>query len=177
MALADLRERLNLLLAAPLICPLKIISSEIVFFETERDINLAAEQQRRDILNIIDEDKAIRLVIIDNISCLFSGLRESSKDDWETITPWLLSMRRRGVAVVLVHHAGKGGDQRGTSGREDMLDSVIRLDRPHGASNEGAKFIVRFTKCRNAYFYFVTFPRQLSANSLSCFRYAESIAD
>ena len=30
---------------------------------------------------------------------------------------------------------------------------------------------------RYAYFYFVTIPRQLSANSLSCFRYAESIAD
>lgn len=151
MALADLRERLSLLLTVKPVCPLKLISSEVVFSETERDINLVAEQQRRDILNVIDEDKSIRLVIIDNISCLFSGLRESSKDDWETVTPWLLSLRRRGVAVVLVHHAGKGGDQRGTSGREDMLDSVIRLEHPHGAGNDGARFVVRFTKCRNAY--------------------------
>ena len=151
MALADLRERLSLLLTAKPVRALKLISSEVVFSETERDINLVLERQRRDILDILDEDKTIRVAVIDNISSLFSGLRESSKDDWEKITPWLLAMRRRGVAVVLVHHAGKGGDQRGTSGREDILDSVIRLDRPHGASNDGAKFIVRFTKCRNAY--------------------------
>jgi len=85
---------------------------------------------------------------VDNISCLFSGLRESSKDDWETVTPWLLAMRRRGVAVVLVHHAGKAGDQRGTSGREDLLDTSIRLEPVHGVANDGARFIVKFTKAR-----------------------------
>ena len=38
--------------------------------------------------------------------------------------------------------------------------------------------IVNFLKYFSRYyFYFVTIPRQLSANSLSCFRYAESIAD
>lgn len=151
MALSSLRERLNSLLVTPPIMPLKVISSEVVFAETERDINFVTQDHRNDIINILDLDKAIRLVIIDNISCLFSGLRESSKDDWEQVTPWLLAMRRRGVAVVLVHHAGKGGDQRGTSGREDMLDTVIRLDRVHGAPSEGARFIVRFTKCRGAY--------------------------
>ena len=62
--------------------------------------------------------------------------------------------------MVLVHHAGKGGDQRGTSGREDMLDTVIRLDRVHGASNDGAKFIVRFTKCRGAYGRILILSRQ-----------------
>ncbi len=51
----------------------------------------------------------------------------------------------------MIHHAGKGGDQRGTSGREDLLDTVIRLDRVHGAPNDGARFIVRFTKCRGVF--------------------------
>ncbi len=151
MALSDLRDRLTSLLKTPPVMPLTVISSEVVFSETERDINLVAGQQRADILNILDGDNSIGLIIIDNISCLFSGLRESSKDDWETITPWLLAMRRRGVAVVLVHHAGKGGDQRGTSGREDILDTVIRLDKVHGAPDDGARFVVRFTKCRGAY--------------------------
>jgi hypothetical protein len=151
MALSDLRSRLTALLIKQPVKPVMIISSEVAFAKTDRDINLVDSAQRNDILSILDENKEIRLVIIDNISCLFSGIRESSKDDWEQITPWLLAMRRRGVAVVLVHHAGKGGDQRGTSGREDLLDTVIRLERVHGAFNDGARFIVRFTKSRGAY--------------------------
>ena len=151
MALSDLRARFTKLLIQQPVAPLQIISSEVAFAKTEHDINFVDDAQRDDILNILDANKGIRLVIIDNISCLFSGLRESSKDDWEQVTPWLLAMRRRGVAVVLVHHAGKGGDQRGTSGREDMLDTVVRLDRVAGISNDGARFIVRFTKSRGAY--------------------------
>ena len=38
--------------------------------------------------------------------------------------------RRRGMAVLLIHHAGKSGDQRGTSAREDIMDTVISLRRP-----------------------------------------------
>jgi len=151
MPLSDFRERLTSLLIEQPVEPVKVISSEVVFSELELDINLVAEKQRNDVLKVLDADKAIRLVILDNISCLFSGLCESSKDDWEAITPWLLALRRRGVAVVLVHHAGKGGDQRGTSGREDILDTVIRLDKVQGVPDDGARFVVRFTKCRGAY--------------------------
>ena len=151
MALSDLRSRLTALLIEQPIQPLQIISSEVAFAKTEKDINLVDAEQRDDILGILDANKDIRLVIIDNISCLFSGIRESSKDDWEQVTPWRLAMRRRGVAVVLVHHAGKGGDQRGTSGREDLLDTVIRLDRVYGTPDDGARFIVRFTKSRGVY--------------------------
>jgi hypothetical protein len=151
MALYDLRERLKALMVQFPTEPLNVISSEVAFSRMERDINLVDGDQQGDLISILDGNKAIRLVIIDNISCLFSGLRESSKDDWEQVVPWLLALRRRGVAVVLVHHAGKGGDQRGTSGREDMLDTVIRLDPVTGTMNEGARFVVSFTKCRGAY--------------------------
>jgi putative DNA primase/helicase len=51
--------------------------------------------------------------------------------------------------VLLIHHAGKGGGQRGTSRKEDVLDSVIALKRPidYDAS-QGARFEVHFTKAR-----------------------------
>ena len=39
---------------------------------------------------------------------------------------WLLRLRRRGVSVLVVHHAGKNGDQRGISKREDLLDTASR---------------------------------------------------
>ncbi len=62
---------------------------------------------------------------------------------------WLLDLRRRGMAVLLVHHAGKSGDQRGTSAREDIMDTVISLRRPTTYSvAEGARFEVHLTKAR-----------------------------
>jgi putative DNA primase/helicase len=46
-------------------------------------------------------------------------------------------------------HAGKGGAQRGTSRREDVLDTVISLRRPADYSPEqGARFEVHFEKTR-----------------------------
>ncbi len=55
-------------------------------------------------------------------------------------------------AVLLIHHAGKGGQQRGTSKKEDALDSVISLQRPLGyLTSEAARFEVRFTKSRGFY--------------------------
>jgi putative DNA primase/helicase len=54
--------------------------------------------------------------------------------------------------VVLLHHAGKGGAQRGTSRREDVLDTVISLRRPADYSPEhGAPFEVHFEKTRGFY--------------------------
>ena len=39
-----------------------------------------------------------------------------------------------------MHHAGKGGAQRGTSRREDVLDTVIALRQPQDyQSGEGAR--------------------------------------
>jgi hypothetical protein len=51
--------------------------------------------------------------------------------------------------VLIVHHAGKSGAQRGTSRREDILDTSISLRRPADyAPTEGARFEVHFEKAR-----------------------------
>ncbi len=70
--------------------------------------------------------------------------------------PWVriplpppVALRRRGKSVLFVHHAGKNGAQRGTSRREDVLDSVLLLKRPEGYdAKQGARFIVQFDKAR-----------------------------
>lgn len=150
MALAELRTRL-ISLQPDLPSILFLLSGETVFKLHERDLNLTETNAQTEISSIISKHQEIKVLIIDNISCLFRGLNEDSKNDWEMIIPFLLLMRRRSIAVVLVHHAGKSGDQRGTSGREDLLDCVIKLEEPKGRQEDGANFIVKFTKSRSAY--------------------------
>jgi putative DNA primase/helicase len=63
---------------------------------------------------------------------------------------WLLRLRRKGMAVLIIHHAGVNGKQRGTSRREDALDTVIALRRPDDYSPlDGARFEVHFEKLRH----------------------------
>ena len=49
----------------------------------------------------------------------------------------------------MLHHTSKSGDQRGTSAREDNIDTSIILKRPFDYTPEdGARFIVHFSKTR-----------------------------
>jgi putative DNA primase/helicase len=110
--------------------------------------NLAdrAAQERLD--SIIAQQK-IEVLFMDSISTLCSTGRENEAESWLPIQEWALRLRRRGVAVIFVHHAGKGGAQRGTSRREDILDTVIHLVHPSDyRPEEGSRFEVYFEKNR-----------------------------
>ena len=89
------------------------------------------------------------LIIVDNLSTLCRTGRENEAESWGQFQEWLLAKRREGRSVLLIHHAGKGGGQRGTSKREDVLDTVVALRRPadHEA-DQGARFEVHFEKAR-----------------------------
>lgn len=90
------------------------------------------------------------VVCVDNLSAWARTGRENDAESWVPIADWMLRLRRRGLAVVLVHHAGKSGQQRGTSKREDLLDAVISLSRPQDYDpKQGAVFVAEFTKARN----------------------------
>ncbi len=98
---------------------------------------------------IEDYLEGVSLVIVDNLSTLCRYGRENEAESWEPMQEWLLSLRRRGLSVLLVHHAGKGGNQRGTSKREDCLDTVICLKRPEDyQAEDGARFEVHLEKAR-----------------------------
>jgi hypothetical protein len=103
----------------------------------------------RDGIKTLLIDKGIKLLGLDNISSLAAGIDENSKQAWDPINQWLLDLRFAGISTIFFHHTNKGGDQRGTSGREDNLDTSIILQRPSDyMSEQGAKFIVRFKKSR-----------------------------
>jgi len=89
------------------------------------------------------------LVIVDNISTLCRSIKENDADTWLPVQQWALGLRRADKSVLFIHHAGKGGGQRGTSRKEDFLDTVIGLRRPPDYSaDQGARFEVIFEKAR-----------------------------
>lgn len=92
------------------------------------------------------------LIVVDNLSTLARTGKENEAEGWGIIQSWALRQRRKGRSVLFIHHAGKGGDQRGTSKREDVLDSVIRLSHPDDYEpTDGARFLVTFTKSRGIF--------------------------
>lgn len=104
--------------------------------------------QGREAIEALVED--CDLIIIDNISTLFRSGDENEAESWQPVQDWALSLRRRGKSVLFVHHAAKAGQQRGTSKREDILDTVITLKQPpNHRADQGACFEVSFEKTRN----------------------------
>jgi putative DNA primase/helicase len=92
------------------------------------------------------------LIVIDNISTLVRSGRENEAEGWLPVQRWAQAHRRAGRSVLFLHHDGKGGMQRGTSRREDVLDTVIALRRPADYSaDQGARFEVHFEKARGLY--------------------------
>jgi putative DNA primase/helicase len=114
---------------------------------TEDGISLGSEDGQNAIGPLLSD---VDLLILDNLSTLCTTGSESASDAWVPMQNWLIGLRRKGIAVLLVHHAGTNGRQRGTSRREDALDTVIALRRPEDYSPEqGARFEVHFEKLRN----------------------------
>jgi len=89
------------------------------------------------------------LLILDNISTLCPGGDDKESEDWSTTQEWILALRRRKVSVFLVHHAGKSGDQLGTSKKEIQLSCNLKL-RTHGeyTAEDGLRVECRITKLR-----------------------------
>ena len=88
-------------------------------------------------------------LFLDNISCLFRGNGENEGLEWEDAQTWLLSLRRRGHSIIVSHHDGKSGAQRGTSKREDPMNWILHLKHPKNYEmKEGLRAEVYFEKAR-----------------------------
>jgi putative DNA primase/helicase len=146
MPLADLQMRLNSILAGlDVDVPngrLHILAAD----NSEVGINLGSPEGQQALEPHLDD---VDLLILDNLSTLMTTGSEGASDSWLPMQNWLLRLRRKGIAVLIIHHAGVNGEQRGTSRREDALDLVIGLRRPADYSAEqGARFEVHVEKAR-----------------------------
>lgn len=122
---------------------LRILTPDL---QREQMPNLATDSGQQDIEPFL---AGTDLVILDNLATLCRGGRSNDEESWLPVQGWLLGLRRQGKSVLVVHHQGKGGDQRGTSAKEDILDTVIALKRPADYEMcQGARFEVHLTKAR-----------------------------
>jgi putative DNA primase/helicase len=129
---------------------LHVLHHEMLADKSGATINLANEPTQRVITEICVQ-RSIKLLILDNLSCLFSGVKENEADEWEKVLNWLLDLRRKRIAALMVHHASRSGTMRGTSRREDAAFWVIRVEEKERQESErGAAFETVFTKQRNS---------------------------
>ncbi|MGH7990789.1 MAG: AAA family ATPase [Limisphaerales bacterium] len=127
------------------------LQHEALFHLTGQVLNLTSPAVQTALLEKCKQDE-IEILFLDNLSCLFTGIKENDADAWELVLPWLLEMRRNRIAVVFIAHAGRNGFMRGTSRREDAAFWIIQLTEAQDAGEvqTGARFVARFVKNRNS---------------------------
>lgn len=118
---------------------------QILFDRTGAELNLTA-RPIQDALESLCAQRQIALLILDNQSTLLAGVSETDPDSWNQIQPFLLRLQRRGIAVLLIVHAGRNNQARGHSRREDRTSWMISLTDRKEDDSEGAKFVSEFTK-------------------------------
>ena len=126
------------------------LQHEALFHRTGKVMNLTNPQAQAALLEKCIRDR-IDMLFLDNLSCLFSGIRENDADAWDQVLPWLLELRRHRIAVVFVAHCGRNGLMRGTSRREDAAFWIVNLSELKEVAEDkhGAKFAAKFVKNRN----------------------------
>lgn len=143
MPAALMQERLLSLIGTKHLAPFKLLTPDL---QQGPMPDLATNKGQMTLEPYLE---GIDLLIVDNISTLCRSSKENEADSWIPVQEWALKMRASGKSILFIHHAGKGGNQRGTSKREDILDTVIVLKRPDDYNpKDGAIFQVNFEKSR-----------------------------
>lgn len=106
----------------------------------------------RDEISEIIESTGAKIIVVDNLSSLTRG-DENDAETFEPIQDWCLRHRASNRSIILVHHAAKSGQQRGTSKKEDALDmtvqlSEVALEETEDRIGKKALMKIRFEKTR-----------------------------
>ena len=118
---------------------------EQVFETQSNSLNIGETEDRQRLTDVIIR-RGFKVLILDNLSSLASGIDENKGMDYEPIGHWLLELRRRRITVIIVHHAGRNGAMRGHSKREDACSWILELRDAREDGDPGSKFISHFAK-------------------------------
>ena len=88
------------------------------------------------------------VVVFDTLTGCFK-FDTNDADTWREVNSFLIELRILGLCVILIHHAGKAGTQRGRTDGDDNLDLSIKLEAPKGwAPGDGLEVAVSYEKVR-----------------------------
>lgn len=103
------------------------LNHELLFEMEQKTMDIADPEQQRAFL-LLCNLHGIKVVILDNLSCLAPMCDENNGVDWSSqLLNWVLAMRRNGITLIFIQHAGRSGEMRGHSRREDPANWIIRL--------------------------------------------------
>jgi putative DNA primase/helicase len=153
MHIGDIQERLRLLLDAAPGVDRKLASENLRFLSRQHqnpgtDFPLITDGGGADYLAWIRQEKQ-DLLILNNFSTLGEVTDENAAASFNAILQFLLGLKMQGVATMLVHHAGKSGDFRGSSKLAATFETIIKLEKLREGVEPGtAQFRVRYDKVR-----------------------------
>lgn len=153
MQTVDLRDRLQALANDQKLDHLDILPSEELY-QTGQPVCLDDKTEQAQIEAMLDTlahaGRRPGLIILDNLSTLRRGVDENSNTETQNLVDFLVGLRHRGYAVLVVHHTNKAGKQRGASIIEVPMDYVIELKKPdtNAGFHKGAYFELSFSKVR-----------------------------
>lgn len=154
MHVADIQERVRLLMHAVPSVNHEKAGANLRFLarqhqEPDAAFPLITETAGMKFVRDCVRQNAIDLVILDNFSTLGEVEDENAASSFNAIQQFLLQLKVQGVATMLVHHAGKSGDFRGSSKLAATFETIIKLERLGSTVEHGAAaFRVRWDKVR-----------------------------
>lgn len=111
--------------------------------------NLAIKEEQ---LAVEKEIADAQLIIIDNISCLYTSYgKENEHNTWIQYNEWSREQRGKGRAVLWCHHCGKDKNRgpRGSSSIENILNYSMALSVPEEhTADQGLCVTVSYAKSR-----------------------------
>jgi len=114
----------------------------------DMNFNLTNVDFQNHIIQKIEEDN-IQVCVFDNLSSLTPGIDENSKSSYDPINQYFLTLRKKGVTTIFLHHTTKGKkEQRGTSGRTDNIDVWCNIERTSEMRSRILKLKLKFNKFR-----------------------------
>lgn len=126
---------------------LKILSPELMPNPKAFPVLSVPSQQAAFLEQI--EDYSPHVLIFDTLTRCFK-FDTNDPDAWLVVNDFLLDLRFRGYCVILIHHAGKNGTQRGRTDGDDNLDVSVVLSPRYGwQPGDGLQFKWTYEKVRH----------------------------
>jgi putative DNA primase/helicase len=126
---------------------LKIISPELMP-DPKRFPVLIREADREELLRQIAPFQPHILIFDTLTSCFRFDTNDPEK--WLSVNEFLMRLRFLGYCIIIIHHAGKNGTQRGRTDGDDNLDVTVQLNPRDGwEPGQGLQFKWEYGKVRH----------------------------